>query len=177
MSGDKFRNLHRSLALAVCLNASFVFHKPLGFLWHIAWEVLCWKKGVYIVQGLSIHTYGAKSGFSQAELGLLCYNILLSVGSSCNGIIIQSNSTNNQLRRKYILGPMICKNKGKEEHMGVTSRGFLKRAGSHCMCITGTCWTMVGWSQCFISSPKTIFSCPLSVYKCSLKSMIFSTYL
>lgn len=68
MSDDKLKNLHSSLALAEHLNASFVFYKPLGFLWHIAWEVLYWKKGVYIMQGPSIYTYGAEMAFPGQSL-------------------------------------------------------------------------------------------------------------
>lgn len=102
------------------------------------------KEGcVYNTGALHIHIWYCRWLLSR----LLGHNILLSIGSSWNGNITQPSSSQNQLIRKYILGPLICKNKGWEEHMGVTSRGLLNRVGSHCMCITGTCWTMVGWSH------------------------------
>lgn len=113
MSGDR---LETYTAVQHWLGISMhrlYFTNHWDFLWHIAWEVLYWKKGMCIMWGPSIHTYGAERGLPWAELGFLFYNFLLSIGSSFNGIITQPHSSKNKLRRKCILGPMIGKIKGK----------------------------------------------------------------
>lgn len=179
MSGDR---LETYTAVQHWLGISMhrlYFTNHWDFLWHIAWEVLYWKKGVCIMWGPSIHTYGAERGLPWAELGCLFYNFLLSIGSSFNGIIPQPHSSKNKLRRKCILGPMIGKIKGKGGTQGRWQAGGFSRGLSLTACVLQApvgLWGLITHAS-FLAPRQSSFSCLLSMYKCRLKSAIFSTHL
>lgn len=137
------------------------------------------KEGcVYNARTLHTHIW-CWNGFPWTELGFLFYNCLLSIGSSCNGIITQSHSSKNKLRKKNILGPMSC----KIWRVEMKARGWQAGDFSRGLClVVCVLQTPVGvrWADhtCSISSPETaIFSlCPQYVQMLSQIHDIFNLF-